>query len=83
MKNLARGSAAYATICTILALTLLVGVGAYGTNFHGAAPPPDDGSGNIITAHGAAPPPDDGSGNILMAHGAAPPPDDGSGNIVA
>jgi hypothetical protein len=83
MKNLARGSAVYATICTILALALVVGAVANGSNFHGAMPPPDDGSGNSVTAHGAMPPPDDGSGNFLMAHGAMPPPDDGSGNSVA
>ena len=81
MKNFARGSAAYATICTILALALLVGVGAYGSNFHGAMPPPDDGTGNIVTAHGAMPPPDDGTGN-MVAHGAMPPPCDPSGCIV-
>jgi hypothetical protein len=83
MINFARGFAAYATICTILALSLLVGLGAYGSTFHGAMPPPDDGTGNITTAHGAMPPPDDGTGNILMAHGAMPPPDDGTGNIIA
>jgi hypothetical protein len=82
MKNFVRGSAAYATICTILALALVVGAVANGSNFHGAMPPPDDGSGTIVTAHGAMPPPDDGSGTIV-AHGAMPPPDDGSGTIVA
>jgi hypothetical protein len=83
MKNIVRGSAVYATICTILALALVVGAVANGSNFHGAMPPPDDGTGNSITAHGAMPPPDDGTGNSLLAHGAMPPPDDGTGNSIA
>lgn len=85
MKNFMKGSAVYATICTILALALVAGAVANGSNFHGAVPPPDDdGSGNITAQHGAMPPPTDGGGgNILMAHGAVPPPDDGGGgNIV-
>jgi hypothetical protein len=49
---------------------------------HGVTPPPDDGTGNILTAHGVTPPPDDGTGNILTAHGVTPPPDDGTGNIL-
>jgi len=80
VKNPIRGSAAYATICTILALALVLGAVANGSNFHGAMPPPDDGSGMV--AHGAMPPPDDGSGMVIMAHGAMPPPDDGSGMFV-
>ncbi len=82
MKNLVRGSAAYVTICTILALALVVGAVANGSNFHGAMPPPDDGTGHI-TAHGAMPPPDDGTGHVILAHGAMPPPDDGTGHIIA
>ncbi len=78
----------YATICTVLAFAMMVGAVAYGSNFHGASPPPDgDGNGgNIYLSHGASPPPDgDGNGgNIYWAHGASPPPDgDGNGgNII-
>jgi len=79
MKKIMKASASYATICTVLALALVVGAVANGSSFHGTMPPPDDGTGNIV-AHGTMPPPDDGTGNII-AHGTMPPPDDGTGNI--
>jgi hypothetical protein len=83
MKIFLRSLTSYATICAILAVTLVVGAVANGSNQHGSMPPPDDGSGNIVAQHGSMPPPDDGSGNIVAQHGSMPPPDDGSGNIVA
>jgi len=71
----------FVTYCAILAVSALFATNTWSQ--HGAAPPPDDGTGNIIAQHGAAPPPDDGTGNIIAQHGAAPPPDDGTGNVIA
>jgi hypothetical protein len=80
MKKFLRSLTCYVTICTVLALTLVVGAVANGSNQHGSMPPPDDGTGTIAQ-HGSMPPPDDGTGTIRQ-HGSMPPPDDGTGTIV-
>jgi hypothetical protein len=79
-------SAVRVTICCVLALVILAGVGSYGFSnqlfAHGPFPPPCDpgamGTGSSL-AHGPFPPPCDpgamGTGSSL-AHGPFPPPCD-------
>jgi hypothetical protein len=82
MLTLIRSQKTCATICTVLAFALLLGVSyAFNPVSHGPNPiPPDDEGGNAF-AHGPNPiPPDDEGGNAF-AHGPNPiPPDDEGGN---
>lgn len=65
-------------VCTIIVLTLVVGVTLYGSNSslpllsHGPVPPPD--CDTCTLAHGPVPPPDCDTCTVV-AHGPVPPPD--------